>query len=519
VSADAIRGAIQFHVQRLAHVGNEVPAKWIAIREALEAEAATKAFIPQDDYFSIYGRHLPFDRTKALHLSRYLHDLGVFLHFQDDLHLRKTVVLQNQWATDAVFHVLDDEAIKKASGRFTLADCERAWAEPRYADMFTELIGLMKKFELCYQLPDSIPECWLAPQLLMPSKPEPLTHWAKPSDLVVRFRYPFLPRGLVSRLMVRQHRFAKQLDWCWARGAFFEHHRTQVLVQETPRGNEIEFRARGPEHKALLSVLASDLEVINDTFQGLRGRVEKLVPCVCAVCRVTTDPEMYRQSELVERKSRNKLTIECRREPYDDVNVLTLLDGVEIDKFPDWATAPAQPAEAPTARELIELTIFLASSNELKEDRDAFELYFRQQNDRLRRQGMYLTIVRWENFLDAMSDTRLQDDYNRRVRTCDIFITLFKTKAGKFTGEEFDVAFDQFRKTGKSKIYTYFREGTVSLSQARRDDLTSLWDFKDKLTELGHFFTPYESAEHLKRHFKDQTGDAARQAARRTGLK
>ena len=103
-----------------------------------------------------------------------------------------------------------------------------------------------------------------------------------------------------------------------------------------------------------------------------------------------------------------------------------------------------------------------------------------------------------------MSDTRLQDDYNLQVRGSDIFVSLFKTKAGQFTGQEFDAAFDQFKKTGKPRIYTYFREATVSLSGAKREDLNSLWDFKDKLIALGHFFTPYESAEHLKRHFKDQ---------------
>jgi hypothetical protein len=151
-----------------------------------------------------------------------------------------------------------------------------------------------------------------------------------------------------------------------------------------------------------------------------------------------------------------------------------------------------------------ELTIFLASSNELKDDRDAFELYFRQQNDRLRHRDVYLTVVRWENFLDAMSDGRLQEEYNAQVRACDIFVSLFKTKAGRFTGEEFDVAFEQFKKTGRPRIYTYFREGVVSLSQANRQDLTSLWDFKDRLTSLGHFFTTYESEEHLKRHFRDQ---------------
>jgi hypothetical protein len=70
-----------------------VPKKWLAIREELEQLAVAKPFISQEDYFAVYGRHLEFDRTKALHLSRYLHDLGVFLHFQDDPLLSKTVIL------------------------------------------------------------------------------------------------------------------------------------------------------------------------------------------------------------------------------------------------------------------------------------------------------------------------------------------------------------------------------------------------------------------------------------------
>jgi hypothetical protein len=61
------------------------------------------------------------------------------------------------------------------------------------------------------------------------------------------------------------------------------------------------------------------------------------------------------------------------------------------------------------------------------EYRDAFDLYFRQRNDWLRKEGFQLDMVRWENFLDAMSATRLQDEYNKTVRECDIFVSLFST--------------------------------------------------------------------------------------------
>jgi len=108
----SLQQAIECFVQQLPHIGEPVPKKWLAIREELEQLAVAKPFISQDEYFAVYSRHLPFDRTKALYLSQYLHDLGVFLHFQKDDRLSKTVILQNGWATDAVFRILDDETIK-----------------------------------------------------------------------------------------------------------------------------------------------------------------------------------------------------------------------------------------------------------------------------------------------------------------------------------------------------------------------------------------------------------------------
>ncbi len=72
-----------------------------------------------------------------------------------------------------------------------------------------------------------------------------------------------------------------------------------------------------------------------------------------------------------------------------------------------------------------------------------------------------MKIVRWENFLDAMSETRLQDEYNKAIRECDIFVSLFFTKTGKFTDEEFDVAHRQFKDTKKPLIYTFFKKAAV----------------------------------------------------------
>lgn len=246
-SVDRVREGIEFFASNLSHIGGELPARWIKVRMDIEVHARNAPYIPVQDYFEIYGRHMDFDRSRALLLSRYLHDLGVFLHFQDDPLLARMVILQNQWATEAVFRILDDETVKTKRGRFNRDDCERLWLDSVYAEMHPELLALMQRFELCYELRDSRPSTWLAPQLLPPAKPAELAVWGKPEDLVLRYRYDFLPKGIVSRLTVRLHRFVRSPEMAWVTGVLFERDATAVLVEVLASGNEIELRARGPE--------------------------------------------------------------------------------------------------------------------------------------------------------------------------------------------------------------------------------------------------------------------------------
>ena len=153
----------------------------------------------------------------------------------------------------------------------------------RTPDMHPELLALMENFELCYELSDSTPTTWLAPQLLPPAKPKALADWGKPEDLVLRYRYDFLPKGMISRLTVRLHRFVRDPEMAWVTGVLFARETTKVLAEVLANGSEIELRARGPERKALLSVIAADLDALNDSFQGLRDKVDKRIPCNCKV--------------------------------------------------------------------------------------------------------------------------------------------------------------------------------------------------------------------------------------------
>ena len=150
------------------------------------------------------------------------------------------------------------------------------------------------------------------------------------------------------------------------------------------------------------------------------------------------------------------------------------------------------------------IKIFLASSEELKEERDLFKIYISKKNDDLIEKGIYLDLQVWEHFFDAMSKTRLQDEYNRTVKESDIFIMLYFTKVGKYTEEEFDAAFGHFKENGKPLIYTYRKDSPISSASLNEEDTKSYFAFTNKLTALGHYQTTFRNTEGLLLHFESQ---------------
>jgi hypothetical protein len=90
------------------------------------------------------------------------------------------------------------------------------------------------------------------------------------------------------------------------------------------------------------------------------------------------------------------------------------------------------------------------------------------------------------------------------VKESDIFISLFFTKVGKFTEEEFEAAYGQFLKSGKPHVYTYFKNAFVNIGSMNRADSDSLFNFKEKLKSLKHYPTEYTDINDLKNQFRIQ---------------
>ena len=143
------------------------------------------------------------------------------------------------------------------------------------------------------------------------------------------------------------------------------------------------------------------------------------------------------------------------------------------------------------------IKIFLASSNELKAEREKFEIEIYRKCKAWFNQGIFLHLDIWEDLSARMSDTRSQDEYNKNIEGGDLFVLLAYSKVGMYTAEEFDKAFGAYKNTQKPFIFTYFKEIDGKTQP-------SLQKFKDRLSALGHFYARYTDFNHLWTQFSKE---------------
>lgn len=320
-----LRTNIEHYLRHLPQFekGERLPRKWVSIRRRLQA--SEENYIPLKEYRKLCREEGIIGSSKQDFLSDYLHDLGAMLHFTDEPLLKKIVILKPQWATDAVYKVLDHTREQKRIGHFEKEDLDRVWAGLEYADVFDELLTLMEKFELCYQVPNT--ETFIVPQLLPEDRPQYV--WTDDEQLQLQYRYDFLPKGIVTRVIVRLHRLIREQETVWMRGAvFYKGSNTKAEVIEHFRDKTIHIKVQGSQRKELLTIIAYQIDEINETFHFHgKSQVHQLIPCNCRECLKLAVPNFYKREDLERRKRKGKHTIECNVS-YDDVPVIRLLEDV-----------------------------------------------------------------------------------------------------------------------------------------------------------------------------------------------
>jgi internalin A len=312
--------AIKHHISQLPHIGTPLPKTWVNVRKALESNS--RNHITQTEFLTLCDTHGFKRHADKLQLSGYLHDLGVCLHFQDDDLLQRYVILKPEWGTTAVYKVLDTPKVRAAFGYFTSEDLKTIWADEEYALMRPELLQLMKNFKLCYEIPQK-PKTYIAPQLLSPNQPD--YKWEDTENLILRYQYEFMPKGMITRFIVEMHRLLDG-DLVWKDGIILKFDNTRAEIIEARYRNEIRIRLSGKIKKPLLEKIRHEFEKIHDSY-GDRLRYQEYIPCNCSVCNGSQMPNAYALQRLQDRLRNDRHEIECDIS-YTQVKVRSLIDDV-----------------------------------------------------------------------------------------------------------------------------------------------------------------------------------------------
>ncbi|MFN7939107.1 MAG: COR domain-containing protein [Bryobacteraceae bacterium] len=312
---DLVVQTIRRELETLPHIGVGLPATWKRVRGVLENDP--RNYISLDEFLRICEHHGFKNRENSLQLSGYLHDLGIFLHFQDDAVLRNTVILKPVWGTDAVYRVLDDPGVVSAHGRFTSHDLSRIWSEEKYAGLEGELLRLMMKFQLCYALEHE--EVFIAPQLL-PSE-QPAFDLQASEGPMIRYQYSFLPKGMMTRFIVATHHLIAEESLVWKTGVILERDGSLAEVVENYGERWIRARAFGPNSRTMLAFVDNELGRIHRSFSRLQ--YERHFQCSCSECCTQTAPNTFPLTALQNLAIKRRL-IQCYRsgEMVDPVRLL-----------------------------------------------------------------------------------------------------------------------------------------------------------------------------------------------------
>jgi len=321
---EALKAAITEQVNNLPHVRDLLPETWFTVKTKLEELGKQSNFITHDKYLDLCAENEVSDETSQRTLIGFLHDLGVVLHFQDDPRLEALGILNPQWVTNGVYKILNSHTLFQNKGVLTVSMLDEILNLPEYPRgkrLF--IVDMMKKFELCYDIPygyDVEPDkIFLVPDLLPKDQPD-LNFNGIPA---FEYAYPVLPSSVITRFIVRMN---QKIDdgFVWRTGVVLKIGENKALVKADIEDRKITIAIDGLEHTrrdALLAV-CTHLDEIHDSIKGLNP--EKLIPVPGAD---NAKPLSYNYLLMLEAKGVEILPVPDGNRLID-VNIRKVLSGV-----------------------------------------------------------------------------------------------------------------------------------------------------------------------------------------------
>ncbi len=468
----------------LPDIGDELPASWVKIRKDLLDEKERS--ISFDRFRKICKNYKITGSSEIKTLSSYLNRIGVFTHFMDDPILRNKVYLDSNWLVKTIYKVIDDELIKEKKGKIKGEDINKIWDDDVLQMESDVLVQIMHNFGLMYHVQNS--DEYVIPAHLQDNMPYLEWDYNNKAGILV-FIYEFdkyMPDGLFPKIIVTLHKYIKNQEYVWRRGINLEYNRTYAEIIETYEAvDRYKIRLWGVNKEGLLAIIREKISEELEPYRKLNYK--ELIPCNCEICNTLEMPNFYEYSELIERINAGKSTVDCRNKKFKEVRIDELLKIiVPIEKNIKKAEGDKK-----------EFKIFLASSNELKEERDEIDKLINRLNKKYHDQGIFLNLVMWEDKSKGFYREKYQDYLNKEIPQSDIFLSLFFSKVGKYTKEEYDLAYERFNDNKKpAHFFVYFKQADISIDEVT-EEMLEIKKMKDYIRSQDQYYAKYVSIPEL----------------------
>jgi internalin A len=264
-----LRRLIVRETDKLEHLRDAFPASWFSIKDKLAG--MKKNYLSFDEYRKECARLGEDDPQAQESLAFYLHSLGIALNYKDDARLKDTHVLNPHWVTNGIYKILNANRLEKQKGIIRLRDLAGVLDKKQYpAKMHGFLLNLMKKFELCFSLPDKETD-YLIPELLDKQEPEEAREFDPAECLNFQYHYPVLPEGLLPRFIVRTHVLSDDTPR-WRTGVVLKLEDNLALVKADAQERRVFINIKGTVagRRRLLSVIRANFDRIHADIRKLQ---------------------------------------------------------------------------------------------------------------------------------------------------------------------------------------------------------------------------------------------------------
>ncbi len=320
--------SVENTLKDLRHLGDNLPSVWLDLQEYLKN--LKKDYIDVDLFYSIC-RSFRITPPRADYISEYLHDLGKILHFRKDSVLKNILILNPEWATGAVYHLIDNIEIQKNFGRFKTSQLKQIWDTTLYPqNMHYELIKLMEKFELCFNLIGT--DEYIIPELLPLNKSKSeLEKYNINESLVFEYHYKFIPAGIVNRMICNLF-FIIERDYFWKNCVIVKNDLASALIQESRIEKKITIRIIGYNKGSLLGIIRNELKRIhlNLNYSVSLPSVDfvEKIPCSCSICQSNKKPYLFDYNVLLRYLAKGTEYIDCQNS-IESMSISKLIEGIK----------------------------------------------------------------------------------------------------------------------------------------------------------------------------------------------